>query len=166
MDGQPLHDFNCACVISFLLVGQHALCLRHQAVQLYLSSLPSLCYHCHPIHVLTVATITSLRLTHVQVVVMCNGYRGHLLVGLQRVICMCSDCKKLPEAEREFSCTQYEQHCGAGAAKKWKASLRIEPGSVPEVPEGQPTLGVFSRPALSMLLISSQAGSACSEYVA
>lgn len=26
------------------------------------------------------------------------------------------------------------QHCGAGAAKKWKASLRVEPGSVPEVP--------------------------------
>lgn len=67
---------------------------------------------------------------------MCNGYRGIFLLGLQRVICMCNDCRKKPEAEREFSCTQYEQHCGAGAAKKWKASLRIEPGCVSEVPEG------------------------------
>lgn len=71
-----------------------------------------------------------------QIVVTCNGYRGIFLLGLQRVICLCNDCERKPEAEREFSCTQYEQHCGAGAAKKWKASLRIEPGSVPEVPEG------------------------------
>lgn len=71
-----------------------------------------------------------------QVIVMCNGYRGQFLVGQQRVVCLCSDCRKKPEAEREFSCTQYEQHCGAGAAKKWKASLRLEPGCVPEVPEG------------------------------
>ncbi|DBA81836.1 TPA: hypothetical protein ACH3X1_007555 [Trebouxia sp. C0004] len=71
-----------------------------------------------------------------KIIVMCNGYRGVFLLGLQRVICMCTDCCKKPETEREFSCTQYEQHCGAGAAKKWKASLRIEPGSVPEVPEG------------------------------
>ena len=70
---------------------------------------------------------------------MCNGFRGQFLVGQQRVICMCSDCRKKPDVEREFSCTQYEQHCGAGAAKKWKASLRIEPGCVPEVPEGQLT---------------------------
>ena len=76
---------------------------------------------------------------------MCNGYRGQFLVGLQRVVCMCSDCKKLPDTEREFSCTQYEQHCGAGAAKKWKASLRIEPGSVPEVPEGQSPDDIASR---------------------
>ena len=58
------------------------------------------------------------------------------MVGQQRVMCMCSDCCKKPEEERQFSCTQYEQHCGAGAAKKWKASLRVEPGCVPEVPEG------------------------------
>ena len=73
----------------------------------------------------------------IQVIVMCNGFRGQFLVGQQRVICMCSDCRKKPEDEREFSCTQYEQHCGAGAAKKWKASLRVEPGCVPEVPEGE-----------------------------
>ena len=73
---------------------------------------------------------------------MCNGYRGIFLLGLQRVICLCNDCKKKAEADREFSCTQYEQHCGAGAAKKWKASLRIEPGSVPEVPDGQSNLAM------------------------
>lgn len=82
------------------------------------------------------ASSKELSVFAVQIIVMCNGYRGVFLLGLQRVICMCTDCCKKPEAEREFSCTQYEQHCGAGAAKKWKASLRIEPGSVPEVPEG------------------------------
>ena len=80
--------------------------------------------------------VVSSKMFAVQIIVMCNGYRGVFLLGLQRVICMCTDCCKKPEAEREFSCTQYEQHCGAGAAKKWKASLRIEPGCVPEVPEG------------------------------
>jgi hypothetical protein len=33
-------------------------------------------------------------------------------------------------------CLQYEQHAGCGSAKKWKASLRIEPGAVRECPRG------------------------------
>jgi hypothetical protein len=31
---------------------------------------------------------------------------------------------------------QYEQHAGCGSAKKWKASIRIEPGAVRECPRG------------------------------
>ncbi len=107
-----------------------------------------------PLLQVTLHLMAHLALLALQIVVMCNGYRGTFLLGLQRVICMCTDCRKKPEAEREFSCTQYEQHCGAGAAKKWKASLRIEPGSVPEVPEGITTLA--SIPDNCKLLQNSQ----------
>lgn len=76
----------------------------------------------------------------VQIPVFCNGLHGTFLLGRQRIICQCSDCMSKPEQARIFSCTQFEMHCGAGAAKKWKASLRIEPGGVPEVkPGGQPS---------------------------
>ncbi|KAK9830484.1 hypothetical protein WJX72_011976 [[Myrmecia] bisecta] len=69
-----------------------------------------------------------------RVPVICNGTKGIFLLGLQRVICVCSECADKPESQRDFSCTQFEAHCGAGAAKKWKASLRVQAGSVPEVP--------------------------------
>lgn len=68
----------------------------------------------------------------------CNGTRGVYLLGRQRIVCLCADCEAKPEAQREHSCTQFEMHCGAGAAKKWKASLRVEPGGVPEVKAGLP----------------------------
>ena len=71
-----------------------------------------------------------------QVPVFCNGLHGVYLLGRQRIVCSCPDCMAKPEAKREHSCTQFEMHCGAGAAKKWKASLRVEPGGVPEVPKG------------------------------
>ena len=71
-----------------------------------------------------------------QVPVFCNGLHGVYLLGRQRIVCSCPDCMAKPEAKREHSCTQFEMHCGAGAAKKWKASLRVEPGGVPEVPAG------------------------------
>ena len=66
----------------------------------------------------------------------CNGLHGVYLLGRQRIVCACPDCAAKPEAKREHSCTQFEMHCGAGAAKKWKASLRVEPGGVPEVSAG------------------------------
>lgn len=66
----------------------------------------------------------------------CGTTHGIFLLGRQRVLCVCPDCISKPEADREFSCTQFEQHAGAGAAKKWKASLRVEPGSVPESAKG------------------------------
>lgn len=51
-----------------------------------------------------------------------------------KVICSCKSCAEQPREKRTFSATQFEQHGGAGSAKKWKASLRIEPGAVPECP--------------------------------
>lgn len=71
-----------------------------------------------------------------QVPVFCNGLHGLFLLGRQRIVCSCGDCMAKPEAMREHSCTQFEMHCGAGAAKKWKASLRVQPGGVPECPAG------------------------------
>lgn len=37
---------------------------------------------------------------------------------------------------KEMTATQFEQYAGAGTAKKWKTSLRILPGQVPECPQG------------------------------
>lgn len=37
-----------------------------------------------------------------------------------------------------MTATQFEQYAGAGSAKKWKTSLRILPGQVPECPPGVP----------------------------
>jgi hypothetical protein len=74
--------------------------------------------------------------TCAQVPVFCNGLHGVFLLGRQRIVCSCGDCMAKPEAMREHSCTQFEMHCGAGAAKKWKASLRVQPGGVPECPAG------------------------------
>ena len=53
------------------------------------------------------------------------------------MICRCPDCAAQPGGSREFSCTQFEQHGGSGTAKKWKASLKIVPGSTPDVPAGE-----------------------------
>lgn len=35
-----------------------------------------------------------------------------------------------------MSGTQFEAHGGSATAKKWKTSVRIEPGACPEVPDG------------------------------
>ena len=73
----------------------------------------------------------------VQIPIFCNATSGILLLQRQRVLCSCKECASRPGGMQEFSCTQFEQHCGAGSAKKWKASLRIPPGGVPEVPQGE-----------------------------
>lgn len=62
-----------------------------------------------------------------EVSIICNGVRGSFVLASQRVICRCKDCGKRAPEQREFTPTQFEQHCGAGSAKKWKASLRLEP---------------------------------------
>jgi len=65
-----------------------------------------------------------------QIPIICNGIKGTFLLSEMKVICSCSSCAVLPLDRRTFTPTQYEQHSGAGSAKKWKASLRIEPGAV------------------------------------
>lgn len=62
--------------------------------------------------------------------------QGTFLVAQSRVICDCPECAGKPENQREMSATHFEAHAGAGAAKKWKSSVRIMPGAVPEAPPG------------------------------
>ena len=59
------------------------------------------------------------------------GHRDNI-TGVRR----CRECRHLPLEDREMSGTQFESHAGSASAKKWKTSLRVEPGSCPEVPPG------------------------------
>eukprot|EP00887_Chlorella_sp_A99_P006491 scaffold3.g6491.t1 len=68
--------------------------------------------------------------------VSCQGVRGVMNIHELRVSCRCKGCLARPEREREFSMTQWEIHAGAANAKKWRASIRVVPGAVPDVPAG------------------------------
>lgn len=60
------------------------------------------------------------------IMVMCNNVMGRLHPASCRV-----------EANgKEMSATQFEQFAGCASAKKWRASLKVVPGSCPECPEG------------------------------
>lgn len=50
----------------------------------------------------------------------------------------CKHCRSLHADVREMSGTQFEAHSGSASAKKWKTSVRVEPGVTPEVPESKP----------------------------
>ncbi len=91
-----------------------------------------------------------------QLTVSCNEVAGLFIMDGIKVICRCKECVARPKGQREFHPTHWEQHCGAGTAKKWKASIKIEPGGAPEVPQGSypmqigkwfDMLGVEFRPA-------------------
>ncbi|KXZ47438.1 hypothetical protein GPECTOR_35g876 [Gonium pectorale] len=69
-----------------------------------------------------------------QLTVSCNDVTGTFILDGIKVLCRCKDCGELPAGQREFHPTHWEQHCGAGTAKKWKASIKVEPGGAPEVP--------------------------------
>lgn len=71
-----------------------------------------------------------------QVAVICQRIRGTLLLDSMRIQCRCDRCAHLPVERRTYTPTQFEAHAGAGNAKKWKASVRIEPGAVRECPAG------------------------------
>lgn len=75
-----------------------------------------------------------------EIPVECCGIPGMFYFGEQKVKCECVECMAKPETQRIFTATHFEQHCGAGSAKKWKASVRIRPGSVPEVLPGEQPL--------------------------
>lgn len=73
---------------------------------------------------------------HAQIPIICNTTKATFLLAEMKVVCSCPSCAVQPLEKRTFSPTQFEQHAGAGSAKKWKASLRIEPGGVKECPHG------------------------------
>jgi hypothetical protein len=64
--------------------------------------------------------------TDLTVDVICNGTVGTLYPATSRVHAIGKD----------MSAAQFEQLAGAGAAKKWKTSLRVLPGQEPECPKG------------------------------
>lgn len=75
-----------------------------------------------------------------EIPVECNGVPGLFYFGQQKVQCECEECLAKPESNRVFTATHFEQHCGAGTAKKWKASVRIRPGGIPEVAPSDPPM--------------------------
>ncbi|KAK9827616.1 hypothetical protein WJX81_006673 [Elliptochloris bilobata] len=78
----------------------------------------------------------------IELPVVCGDKRGTFLLGCQRVVCDCAECARKARGDRELTCTQFEVHSGAGAAKKWKSSMRVRPGGAPEVPAGGPGMPV------------------------
>ena len=69
-------------------------------------------------------------------VICAQSYRGNFYVHDLKVLCMSDCCVGRPEEERTFTPVRWEAHCGAGSAKKWKSTIRLEPGTVPELPTG------------------------------
>ncbi len=64
--------------------------------------------------------------------------RGLVYLDQQVVGCYCPACEARVAAGHDrplFSFTRFERHCGS-KAKKWRLSLRIEPGTVKECPPG------------------------------
>jgi hypothetical protein len=60
------------------------------------------------------------------------------------VACYCAGCAARVAAGHDrplFSFTRFERHCGS-KAKKWRLSLRIDPGATPECPAGEPPLAL------------------------
>lgn len=66
-----------------------------------------------------------------QVPVVCQSLRGSFLVHRYKVRCAgpcCAGNSKL------WSPRQFESHAG-GSANKWRTSLKVQPGTVPEAPK-------------------------------
>lgn len=105
----------------------------------------------------------------VQAGIVCNGLQGmlHLSDGF-RIVCACRECgKKASASAREFMPSQWEAHCGAGTAKKWKASLKLVPGSVPECPPGAHPMQLgrwFDLKGINFLPARTIGKSLCVEY--
>lgn len=78
----------------------------------------------------------------VKLPVVCNDVRGVVFLDQQVVSCFCPACsaRVMDGHDRPlFSFTRFERHTGS-KAKKWRLSLRIQPGSVPECPVGEPPM--------------------------
>lgn len=64
------------------------------------------------------------------------------MLDQQVVACYCYVCSQKVASGHDrplFSFTRFERHCGS-KAKKWRLSIRIDPGSVPECPSGDQPL--------------------------
>ncbi|KXZ52242.1 hypothetical protein GPECTOR_10g873 [Gonium pectorale] len=83
-----------------------------------------------------------LRLTDVlpaEVSVLCNNVPGTLLADTWRIRCRCAACAAAGPADNNWSLTLWERHCEEGKPTKHLkplVSIRLPPGSVPELPPG------------------------------
>ena len=68
----------------------------------------------------------------------CSDIRGVVYLDQQVVACYCPACEARVAGGHGrplFSFTRFERHSGS-KAKKWRLSIRIDPGSVKEAPLG------------------------------
>lgn len=73
----------------------------------------------------------------------CNDIRGVVYLDQQVVACYCPACEQRVASGHGrplFSFTRFERHSGS-KAKKWRLSIRIDPGAVKEAPLGEQLLG-------------------------
>ncbi|EFN52298.1 hypothetical protein CHLNCDRAFT_139056 [Chlorella variabilis] len=76
--------------------------------------------------------------------VTCNDIRGVVYLDQQVVACYCPSCEQRVAAGHGrplFSFTRFERHSGS-KAKKWRLSIRIDPGAVKEAPPDEPPLAL------------------------
>ncbi|PRW61086.1 mitochondrial import receptor subunit TOM40-1-like [Chlorella sorokiniana] len=76
--------------------------------------------------------------------VSCNDIRGVVYLDQQVVACYCPQCEQRVAAGHGrplFSFTRFERHSGS-KAKKWRLSIRIDPGAVKEAPIDEPPLAL------------------------
>ncbi|KAL4434845.1 hypothetical protein ABPG77_005372 [Micractinium sp. CCAP 211/92] len=76
--------------------------------------------------------------------VTCNDIRGVVYLDQQVVACYCPSCEHRVAGGHGrplFSFTRFERHSGS-KAKKWRLSIRIDPGAVKEAPIDEPPLAL------------------------
>ncbi|KAL4423940.1 hypothetical protein ABPG75_001241 [Micractinium tetrahymenae] len=76
--------------------------------------------------------------------VTCNDIRGVVYLDQQVVACYCPTCEQRVAGGHGrplFSFTRFERHSGS-KAKKWRLSIRIDPGAVKEAPIDEPPLAL------------------------
>lgn len=69
----------------------------------------------------------------------CNDIHGVVYLDQQVVACYCPTCEQRVAGGHGrplFSFTRFERHSGS-KAKKWRLSIRIDPGAVKEAPAGK-----------------------------
>jgi hypothetical protein len=59
-----------------------------------------------------------------QLNVYCNNVYGIFSLPELKILCCCWHCERLSTSKRMMTPTQFEQHGGLGAAKKWRISIK------------------------------------------
>ncbi|CAG9464975.1 unnamed protein product [Pedinophyceae sp. YPF-701] len=76
-----------------------------------------------------------------EIPVECKAIHGTFFLGNQTVRCEAVCCAGRAPEDRTFSATKWEQHAGQMNSKKWKASIKIRQGGVPEAKSASMCIG-------------------------